>query len=111
LWGEGFFGDNKYLGHMWAAAQTELLAYRRLYDRDPWTSESFDMDALLKRLEVGIELNIGLVKEGVMKAYCSCGSFTKCPWPGVRGGDQVTASIFQSSKYNFGGNAETGADI
>ena len=99
IWGEGFFGNNKYLGHIWAAVQTELLTHRRRQDGDHWMSENFDMDALLGSLELDSELAIGFVKRGVMKEYCSCGSFTEIPWPNLSLGKQVTASILESSKY------------
>jgi hypothetical protein len=99
IWGEGFFGNNKYLGHIWAAVQTELLTHRRRQDGDHWMSENFDMDALLGSLELDSELAIGFVKRGVMKKYCSCGSFTDIPWPNLSLGKQVTASILESSKY------------
>jgi hypothetical protein len=62
-------------------------------------SENFDMDALLGSLELDSELAIGFVKRGVMKKYCSCGSFTDIPWPNLSLGKQVTASILESSKY------------
>ena len=39
--------QNKYMGHIWAAVQAELLTYRRLDDHDPWNSEDFDMVTLL----------------------------------------------------------------
>jgi hypothetical protein len=99
IWGEGFFGNNKYLGHIWAAVQTEILTHRRRQDGDHWMSENFDMDALLGSLELDSELAIGFVKRGVMKEYCSCGSFTDIPWPNLSLGKQVTASILESSKY------------
>jgi len=67
LWGEDFFGDDKFLGHIWAAVQTELLTRRRLREGDLWVSEFFDMDTLLENLELDEELSIGLVKGGLWK--------------------------------------------
>jgi hypothetical protein len=108
IWGEGFFGNNKYLGHIWAAVQTELLTHRRLQNGDRWVSENFDMNVLLESLDRGSELTIKLVKGGVMRKYCSCGSFTEAPWPKVNTGKQVTASILESNKY-FDASVREGA--
>jgi len=67
--------ENKYLGHVWAAVQAELLTYRRLDDHDPWNSDDFDMVTLLDNLRSGTEPSIGMVQKSVMKPYCVCGRF------------------------------------
>jgi hypothetical protein len=69
------FANCGQLGHLWAACQTELLSYRRLTEKDTWTSENFDMKKLLKSLEAGKGVNVGYVTEGMMKPYCGCGLF------------------------------------
>lgn len=48
-----YFGHNKYLGHIMAAIQVELLTYRRIRVTDPWLSKRFNMDKLLQSLESG----------------------------------------------------------
>jgi hypothetical protein len=73
--GDCCFGEDRNLGHIWAAVQTELLNYRRLEDGDPWTSENFDMGALLDSLEAKTGIYIRLVKDLMMKPYCICGTF------------------------------------
>jgi hypothetical protein len=71
----GGFGRDRTLGHLWAAAQTELLTYRRRHGDDPWTSENFHLDGVLRSLKEGIELSIPLVGESMMNPYCACGFF------------------------------------
>ncbi|KAH0545456.1 hypothetical protein FGG08_000457 [Glutinoglossum americanum] len=73
--GECEFGENMYLGHIWAAIQTELLAYRRIGSEDPWISENIDMADLLECMEAGTGVSIPMVEEGMMNPYCSCGRF------------------------------------
>lgn len=63
------------LGHLWAAAQTELLSYRRIHEDDAWTSEYFQLDCVLQSLKEGTELSIPLVEDSMMKQYCACGFF------------------------------------
>jgi hypothetical protein len=69
------FANCEELGHLWAACQTELLSYRRLTEKDTWTSEYFDMKKLLKSLNAGKGVNVEYVKNGMMKPYCGCGLF------------------------------------
>jgi hypothetical protein len=70
-----YFGHNKYLGHIMAAIQVELLTYRRIRVTDPWLSKRFSMDELLQNLESGSRVSIELVRTGIMTPYCSCGAF------------------------------------
>ena len=70
-----YFGYNKYLGHIMAAIQVELLTYRRIRVMDPWLSKRFSMDELLQSLERGSRVSIELVRTGIMTPYCSCGAF------------------------------------
>jgi hypothetical protein len=79
---EGLFGNNKYLGHVRAAVQTELLTYRRSRDTDPWLSSYTDMDALLRCLDSRSPISIPLIDSGLMSPHCSCGQFLgDCGWP------------------------------
>ena len=70
------FGSSIHLGHIWAAVQAELLSYRRLTEADPWISEYFNMDELLKSLEAGDGVSIGYVEREMLKPYCRCGRFS-----------------------------------
>ncbi|MCJ1381270.1 hypothetical protein MMC17_004379 [Xylographa soralifera] len=71
-----FFGKHKALSVLWAAVQTELLTYRRLHESNPWISDNFDIQAVLRSLEDGGDTIAGkLTVDGLMKALCSCGSF------------------------------------
>jgi len=69
------FGANERLGHIWAAAQTELLTYRRRSEDESWTSENFDMEALLQSLETKTAVSIPLIQKSMMRRYCPCGLF------------------------------------
>jgi len=69
------FRKDKTLGHLWAAAQTELLTHRRQREQDPWTSQKFDLPGVLKCLEERAVPSIPLVRELMMKPYCACGFF------------------------------------
>ncbi|KAI9785533.1 MAG: hypothetical protein M1839_009274 [Geoglossum umbratile] len=80
----GVFRKRSCLGHIWAAIRTELLTYRRLGPEDTWNSENFDMHELLKSLEAGGTISIGLVGKGMMKPYCNCGVFGGFYHPNVR---------------------------
>ena len=71
----GSFGASNRLGHIWAAAQTELLTYRRREEDAPWMSENFDMEALLQSLETKTTVSMPLVQNRMMKSYCPCGIF------------------------------------
>ncbi|KAH8656006.1 hypothetical protein BGZ60DRAFT_567862 [Tricladium varicosporioides] len=70
-----YFGQNRSLATLWAAIQTELLTYRRIAVRDPWISENFQMDSVLRSLEEGEDISIALVSKGMMKPFCPCGNF------------------------------------
>ena len=76
--GTKIFGKDRTLGHLWAAAQTELLTHRRQCEGDPWTSEKFDLPSVLKCLEERGIPSIPLVKGLMMKPYCMCGFFKDC---------------------------------
>lgn len=88
------FGNNVYLGHIWAAAQTEMLTYRRLEEETPWVSENFDMDALLESLDAGTRVSIKLVDEQMMQPYCACGEFEADHTPARR--EHVAAHYFSN---------------
>ena len=72
------FGKDRTLGHLWAAAQAELLTYRRQREEDPWTSEKFDLPGVLKCLKERAVPSIPLVRRSMMKPYCACGLFEGC---------------------------------
>lgn len=80
-----FFGRSKGLASLWASIQTELLTYRRLEEGDRWISQYFDMKALNESLTRGNKLDIALVRNKMMKPYCSGGEFPDaciaCPVP------------------------------
>ena len=80
-----FFGRSKGLASLWASIQTELLTYRRLEEGDSWISQNFDMKALNESLTWGNRLDIALVRNKMMKPYCSGGEFPDacpaCPVP------------------------------
>jgi hypothetical protein len=76
--GTKIFGKDKTLGHLWAAAQTELLSHRRQCEEDPWTSQKFDLPGVLKCLEERAIPSIPLVRGSMMKPYCACGFFEDC---------------------------------
>ena len=80
-----FFGRSKGLGSLWASIQTELLTYRRVEEGDGWMSQNFDMKALNESLTRGNKLDIALVRNKMMKPYCSGGEFPgaclACPVP------------------------------
>ena len=74
-WKSKAFGRGRILGHLWAAAQTELLTHRRQREEDPWTSDKFDLPFALKCLEERAIPSIPLVRGLMMKPYCACGLF------------------------------------
>jgi hypothetical protein len=76
--GTRVFGKDGTLGHLWAAAQTELLTYRRQREEEPWTSEEFDLPGALKCLKERAIPSIPLVRRSTMKPYCACGFFRDC---------------------------------
>jgi hypothetical protein len=70
------FGHNEDIATLWAAVQTEFLTYRRIEEADPWISEHFDMITLLRSLNSGNGVDIGLVKQDLMRrSFCRCGRF------------------------------------
>jgi hypothetical protein len=78
------FGRDRLLGHIWASAQCEVLAYRRMKITDTWHSEYLDTETLLRCLEMGDPTILPSVAKGMMKKYCSCGFFIQifrpCLW-------------------------------
>ncbi|KAI9807444.1 MAG: hypothetical protein M1833_000189 [Piccolia ochrophora] len=72
---KNYFRGNSDLRDLWAAAQTELLTYRKLQEDDTWTSPKFDLAELLRNYQVGLGIGIGLVDRGMLKDYCECGRF------------------------------------
>jgi hypothetical protein len=86
------FGKSKVLGHIWASIQAELLSYRRLEETDSWTSEYFDMEELLTRLEGGDDISLGYLKQDMLKPYCRCGKYE---------GYSDTVFREQTAKYYF----------
>ena len=88
------FGHNKDIATLWAAVQTEFLTYRRIEEADPWISEHFDMVTLLRSLNSGNGVDIGLVKHDLMRrSFCRCGRFD---W-----GDRRNATIEDVSATYF----------
>jgi hypothetical protein len=85
------FGGSAQLGHIWASVQAELLSYRRLKENDPWTSEYFDMEKLLRSLQLGDGISLGFLEQDMLAPYCRCGRF---------GWD--TPHREQTAKYYFG---------
>jgi hypothetical protein len=85
------FGESIHLGHIWASAQAELLSYRRLGEEDPWTSDYFKMEELLRSLQHGADISLGFLEQDMLKPYCRCGKF---------GFD--TSHREQTAKYYFG---------
>jgi hypothetical protein len=73
--GTRVFGIDRILGHLWAAAQTELLTHRRQREEDPWTSDKFNLPGVLKCLKERAIPSIPLVRGLMMKPYCACGFF------------------------------------
>ena len=72
---ENFFSNNQDLGTFFAAAQTEILTYRRLAANDAWTSDKFNMREILWSLTTEAEPRIGFMEHGLIKPYCRCGKF------------------------------------
>lgn len=64
------------LRDLWAAAQAELLTYRRIRDGENWTSPSFDMARILRNIERDEPLSLDLVERQLLRDYCDCGNFT-----------------------------------
>jgi hypothetical protein len=63
------------LGHVFAVIQAEMLTYRRIQEGDSWVSPNFDMKEVMVYLSEGEELQIPLIKEGMMMDHCVCGRF------------------------------------
>ena len=70
------FSEDKYLGHIWAAVQTELLNYRRLAHEDPWVSKRLNLDDILQSLDNDYPLSIEYISSGMINPYCVCGNFS-----------------------------------
>lgn len=70
-----YFHGNTDLRDLWAAAQAELLTYRRLQEGDSWTSPNFKLDEILQNYEAGYGVRIGLIESEMLKEYCDCGQF------------------------------------
>jgi hypothetical protein len=98
LYQGNYFRRNKYLSTLWAAAQTELLTYRRLQEGDSWISKNFDMESLLQNLEIGSPLSIGLISKKMMKSFCRCGIFY--------GSDDVACLRVEEASANYFSNLE-----
>lgn len=71
------FGRSKILGPIWAAAQAELLTYRRVKEGDPWCSGRFDMRAVLSGLEHGLAPFMPLLDGLMLQPFCACGDFDR----------------------------------
>ena len=71
-----YFMGSLELRDLWAAAQAELLTYRRIRDGESWTSPGFDMAMVLENLERGKALGLVLVDQQLLREYCDCGRFT-----------------------------------
>lgn len=69
------FGRSDLLGPIWAAAQAELLTYRRITQGDSWISERFDMCAVLQSLESKKRISMPLLDDSMLKPFCACGRF------------------------------------
>ena len=69
------FGQDRYLGHLWAAVKTELLNYRRLDAGDPWVSSYFSMERLLYNLENDTAITVGFFENQMIRPHCVCGNF------------------------------------
>lgn len=91
--GGGNFRRDPTLATLWAAVQTELLTYRRVNVGDPWISDHFNMEELLRGLKEAGSVSVGLVENGLMKAHCRCGSFAA---KGVVCTDDVSAADFSN---------------
>ena len=72
---DNFFGKSRTLFTLWAAVQTEFLTYRRLKEGDEWISNNFNMHTLDEGLRLRNKVDIPLVRENMMREYCSCGKF------------------------------------
>jgi hypothetical protein len=88
------FQGNLDLRKLWAAAQAELLTYRRLREGDPWTSPHFRLDEILGEYRAGHGIRIGLVDCGMLTSYCACGRF-------LNARDQRCACVDEVSAYYF----------
>ncbi|KAH7275417.1 hypothetical protein B0J15DRAFT_15320 [Fusarium solani] len=69
----------KELGILWAASQTEMLTYRRVKTIDPWVSDRFDIQQLLRGLDDGLGLAyIPLCRDRLMRPFDVQGWFRNC---------------------------------
>lgn len=70
-----YFKHSPDLGDLWAAAQAELLTYRRLRDGDSWVSPKFAMHEIVESLESGGGVRRVLHHLELLRSYCGCGTF------------------------------------
>jgi hypothetical protein len=89
-----FFGKSGVLGVLRAAVQTELLAYRRRKEDDPWTSDNFNMQDLLLSLKTRGQVGVKLVQDNMMMPYCECGGFIQ--------GTKYCATMEDACAFPFG---------
>ncbi|KAF4462268.1 hypothetical protein FALBO_10920 [Fusarium albosuccineum] len=73
---DNFYCQDRDLGVLWAACQTEMLTYRRLETSDPWLSDRFDIQKLKDGIDEGFgSTNIPLYNDGKMSTFTKCGWF------------------------------------
>ena len=90
------YQPDKILASLRAAAQIELLTYRRLKEGDPWISTNFNIASLAQGLTYGNEVAIALVTDGMMKPFCyHCGNFSDAV-PGCVTIDDAAAYYFSN---------------
>ena len=94
---DNFFGKSRILSTLWAAVQTEFLTYRRLKEGDEWISNNFNMHTLDESLRLRNKVDIPLVRESMMKDYCSCGEF----WIRFHKGTPGCAIVDDVAAYYF----------
>ncbi|KAF2644412.1 hypothetical protein P280DRAFT_504011 [Massarina eburnea CBS 473.64] len=75
------FRHQKDLGTLWAAAQTEILTYRRLDKDSNWISEYFSMENLQLQLDLGKPVSTKFQEQGLLQTHCICGDFGRFPLP------------------------------
>lgn len=97
---EEFCANNRQLGVLWSAIQTELVSYRRLREGDPWLSDNFNLTVVRDGANEGVGFSsLPLVDRGMMKPACACGRFDKV---GIQGFIATTdeACAFYFSNLN-----------
>ncbi|KAF2688343.1 hypothetical protein K458DRAFT_427949 [Lentithecium fluviatile CBS 122367] len=88
------FGRNVHLGHVWAACQAELLAYRRQQESHPWLSQHITIDAILECLQTGDPKVLPHAKNEMLEPYCACGLYDG--WHRVARREQACVSYFSN---------------